>query len=110
MDIKEKRKQYYIDNKERIKTKNKKYYHDNKAERQIYNREYWALHGHKYVQQRSEDTVYKANQRLYFAKNREGKKHIYTVDCINKNLQDIKLQDLDKKQQDKIILVFKFSF
>ena len=46
MDITEKRKQYYMDNKERIKIKNKKYYHDNKAERQIYNRDYWALHTH----------------------------------------------------------------
>ena len=50
MEIIEKRKQYYNDNKERIKASNKKYYHDNKAERQIYNREYWALHGHKYIQ------------------------------------------------------------
>ena len=108
MDIIEKRKQYYIDNKERIKIKNKKYYHDNKAERQIYNRDYWALHGQKYVKQRSEDTVYKANQRLYFEKYREGKKHIYTVDCINKNLQDIKLKDADKKPD--LIVTFNFSF
>ena len=34
MDIKEKRKQYYIDNRERILERNKKYYHDNKDERQ----------------------------------------------------------------------------
>ena len=110
MDITEKRKQYYMDNKERIKIKNKKYYHDNKAERQIYNRDYWALHGQKYVKQRSEDTIYKANQRLYFEKYREGKKHIYTVDCINKNLQDIKLKDADKKPQNDFIVTFKFSF
>jgi hypothetical protein len=38
MDIKEKRKQYYNDNKERMKEQAKQYYHDNKAERQIYNR------------------------------------------------------------------------
>jgi hypothetical protein len=30
MDITESRKQYYIDNKEKIKAKNRKYYHDNK--------------------------------------------------------------------------------
>ena len=70
MDIVEKRKQYYIDNKERIKAKNKKYYHDNKAERQLYNRHYWALHGHKYVKQRSEDPTYNddrcANPRNLF--------------------------------------------
>jgi hypothetical protein len=68
MDIIEKRKQHDIDNKEIIKAKNKKYYHDSKSERPIYNREYWALHGHKYTKQRSEDTVYKANQRKYYAK------------------------------------------
>ena len=32
MDIKEKRKQYYIDNRDRILERNKKYYHDNKDE------------------------------------------------------------------------------
>ena len=55
MDIKEKRKQYYNDNKERMKEQAKQYYHDNKAERQLYNRHYWGLHGHKYTKQRSED-------------------------------------------------------
>ncbi len=65
MNIIEKRHQYYNDNKERIKAKNKKYYHDNKAERQIYNRDYWALHGHTYIKQRSENPINKANQRLY---------------------------------------------
>ena len=34
MDIKEKRKQYYIDNTDKIIERNKKYYHDNKDERQ----------------------------------------------------------------------------
>jgi len=68
MDIVEKRKQYYIDNKERIKEQNRKYYHDNKAERQLYNRYYWSLHGHKYIKQRSEDSIYKANQRIFYEK------------------------------------------
>ena len=78
MDITEKRKQYYMDNKERIKIKNKKYYHDNKAERQIYNRDYWALHGHKYVKQRSEDTVYKAINE-YILRNIENEKNKYIL-------------------------------
>ena len=56
---------YYIDNKEKIKAKNRKYYHDNKAERQVYNSNYWDLHKHKYLKQRSEDIIYKTNQRLY---------------------------------------------
>ena len=33
MDIKERRKQYYIDNRDRILERNKKYYHDNKDEK-----------------------------------------------------------------------------
>jgi len=80
MDITEKRKQYYNDNKERIKASNKKYYHDNKAQRQIYNRDYWAIHGHKYIKQRSEDSIYKANQRIYYEKYYEKykeKKNLY---------------------------------
>ncbi len=49
MDLKQKRKQYYIDNRDRIIQRNKQYYYDNKVERQRYNNEYWALHGHKYI-------------------------------------------------------------
>ena len=70
MDIKEKGKQYYLnnrdkilkkskqyyhDNKDKILEKSKQYYHDNKEERQKYNNEYWALHGHIYMQKRSVD-------------------------------------------------------
>ena len=108
MDITERRKQYYIDNKEKIKAKNRKYYHDNKAERQVYNSNYWDLHKHKYLKQRSEDIIYKTNQRLYYQSYKENKKHIYTVDCIDQNLQDIKLQD--KEPLENITVIFKFSF
>lgn len=121
MDIKDKRKQYYLDNHELKKKKALQYYYDNKEkalqyyydnqeERTLYNREYWAMHGHKYILKRSEDIVYKANQRLYYQGYRERKKHIYTVNCIDKNLQDIKLQDSDNKIQDNITVIFKFSF
>ena len=110
MDIKDKRKQYYLDNHELKKKKALQYYYDNQEERTLYNREYWAMHGHKYILKRSEDIVYKANQRLYYQGYRERKKHIYTVDCIDKNLQDIKIQDIDKKIQDNITVIFKFSF
>ena len=94
MDITERKKQYYIENKERIKERALRYYYDNKEKRIEYNKEYWDLHKHKYLKQRSED--------------RENKKHIYTVDCIDKNLQDIKLQD--KKPLENITVIFKFSF
>ncbi len=46
MDIKEKRKQYYLNNRDKILEKSKQYYHDNKEERQKYINEYLALHGH----------------------------------------------------------------
>ena len=52
MDIKEKRKQYYIDNRDKIIERNKKYYYDNIEERKKYNYEYWTLHGHKYIEER----------------------------------------------------------
>ena len=104
---------YYLNNIDTIKARNKKYYHDNKAERQIYNRDYWDLHKHKYLKQRSEDIIYKTNQRLYYQSYKENKKHIYTVDCIDKNLQDMKLHDIDyidKKPLENITVTFKFSF
>ena len=41
MDITERKKQYYIDNKERIKEKALKYYYDNKEKRIEYNKGYW---------------------------------------------------------------------
>jgi hypothetical protein len=101
MDIIEKRKQYYIDNKERIKASNKKYYHDNKAERQIYNREYWSLHGHKYIKQRSEDSIYKANQRIYYEKYYEK----YKV-----KEKPVNIENRFKTTHDDLIVIFKFSF
>ena len=43
MDVKEKRKQYYIDNRDRIIERNKQYYYENREERQKYNYEYWSI-------------------------------------------------------------------
>jgi hypothetical protein len=40
---KERRKQYYLDNRERILEKNKKYYYDNIEIRKEYNRNYWEI-------------------------------------------------------------------
>ena len=55
MDIKEKRKQYYIDDRNKIIERNKKYYYDNIEEKQKYNAEYWSLNGHKYIEKRREN-------------------------------------------------------
>ena len=52
MDIKDKRKQDYLDNHELKKKKALQYYYDNQEERILYNRKYWALHGHKYLLKR----------------------------------------------------------
>ena len=108
MDITERKKQYYIDNKERIKKRALRYYYDNKEKRIEYNQGYWALHKHKYLKQRSEDIIYKTNQRLYYQNYKENKKNIYAVDCIDQNLQDIKLQD--KEPLENITVTFKFAF
>ena len=61
MDIKEKRKQYYIDNRDRILESNKQYYHDNKEERQKYNYEYWSINGHKYIEEKKKERDIKRN-------------------------------------------------
>ena len=71
MDIKEKRKQYYIDNRDRIIERNKQYYYDNKEERQKYNNEYWALHGHTYMQKRSVDQNMKEKRKKYYNDNKD---------------------------------------
>jgi len=90
MDSKEKRKQYYIQNKDKILEKSKQYYLNNKDKllltyskqyyydnrlarlqyyhknidvRKKYNSEYWALHGHKYLEQRSKDNELKLKHR-----------------------------------------------
>ena len=77
MDIKEKSKQYYIENRDKIIERNKKYYHDNKDERQKYNREYWASNGQKYVEKRMKDPDYVSKYTEYNKIYREKSKQIY---------------------------------
>ena len=77
MDLKQKQKQYYIDNRDKIIQRNKQYYYDNKVERQRYNNEYWALHGHKYIKKRSENIEHKTSHTEYNIKYKEKSKHIY---------------------------------
>jgi hypothetical protein len=101
MDIKEKRKQYYNDNKERMKEQAKQFYYNNKAERQIYNRDYWAIHGHKYTKQRSEDSNYKANQRIYYEKYYEKYKE---------KERPVYKENRFHATPDDLIVIFKFSF
>ncbi len=76
MDIKEKRKQYYLNNKDKLLTYSKQYYYDNRNARlqyyydnldvrKKYNNEYWAVHGHKYLEQRSNNNELKFKHREY---------------------------------------------
>ena len=65
MDIKEKRKQYYIDNRDRILERNKQYYYDNREERQKYNYEYWSINGHKYIEERKKERDNKRKNRKF---------------------------------------------
>ena len=76
MDIKEKRKQYYLDNRNKIIERNKQYYYDNREERLKYNYEYWSLNGHKYVEQRRNDNDYKLKHNEYYKNYREIHKKI----------------------------------
>ena len=52
---KERRKQYYLDNRERILEKNKQYYYDNIEIRKEYNRNYWEINKDKYLERRSKN-------------------------------------------------------
>ena len=60
------RKQYYLDNKEKMLKRSKKYYYDNIEIRKEYNRNYWDTHKEKYLLQRSNDTEYKTKHQLYY--------------------------------------------
>jgi len=73
---KEKRKQYYLNNRDKILQRNKNYYYDNREERQIYNAEYWALNGHKYVEKRRKDPDYVSKHNEYYKNYRERNKKV----------------------------------
>jgi hypothetical protein len=73
---KEIRKQYYLNNRDKIIERNKKYYYDNKDERQRYNAEYWALNGHKYVEKRMKDPDYVSKYNEYNKIYRERNKKV----------------------------------
>jgi hypothetical protein len=54
MDVKEKMKQYYLNNKDKLLTYSKQYYYENREKRQKYNYECWSINGHKYIEERKE--------------------------------------------------------
>ena len=79
--ILEKRKQYYKNNKDVILEKSKQYYYNNIDARKKYNNDYWALHGHKYIEQRCKDNELKLKQReynkTYYDEYKERPKYIF---------------------------------
>ena len=87
---KEIRKQYYLNNRDKIIERNKKYYYDNRDERQRYNAEYWALNGHKYVEKRRKDPDYVSKyteyNRIYRERNKKviHKNNFLTSVTLNK--------------------------
>ena len=98
MDIKEKQKKYYIDNRDKLLEKSKEYYNNNKEVRQKYNNEYWALHKHKYLQARSINNEHKIKHRIYNEKNKEKDKYIHKNNYFH------------PPEQKDITVIFKFSF
>ena len=79
MDITERKKQYYIDNKERIKEKALKYYYDNKEKRIVYNKGYWDLHKHKYILNKEAKILFIRQINDYIIKVIRKIKNMYTL-------------------------------
>ena len=90
-DKTEKRKQYYLNNSDKILERNKKYYYDNKDERQRYNAEYWSLNGHKYVEKRRKDPDYVSKYTEYNKIYRERNKKVIPE---NNFLTSVKLNEI----------------
>ncbi len=63
---KEKAKQNYINNRDKLNEKAKQYYSDHKEERKKYNSAYWEEHKQKYLIQRRKDDGYKNKQKEYY--------------------------------------------
>ena len=76
---KEKAKQNYINNRDKLKEKAKQYYHDHSEERQKYNIECWTEHKHKYLEERRNDIEYKNKQKEYYEIHKDRPK--VNVDC-----------------------------
>ena len=60
------RKEYYLRNRDKILQQNKEYYHNNREERKKYNNQYWEEHKEKYMKARSKNNEYKTQHRLYY--------------------------------------------
>jgi hypothetical protein len=88
---KEKAKENYINNRDKLNEKAKQYYHDNKEARQKYNNEYWTEHKHKYAELRRHDREYKRKQKEYYE--------------IHKDLPKIKIERQKSAKNSKLTMV-----
>ncbi len=70
---KEKARENYINNRDKLNEKAKQYYQDHKEERKKYNNKYWEEHKQKYLIQRRKDNGYKNRQKEYYQIYRSGK-------------------------------------
>ncbi len=80
---KEKAKQNYIENRDKLNEKAKQYYHNHKEERKTYNNKYWEEHKHIYVERRKKDREDKNKQKEYY------KVYKYSPSIQNKKLEMI---------------------
>jgi hypothetical protein len=82
-NMKEKRKKYYNDNKDKLLPQSKQYYHDN-GESIL---KYHALTDNIYIERRRHDCVFREKQRqyylTYYQKRKERPKHIYQNNYFN---------------------------
>ena len=82
-NMKEKRKQYYNDNKDKLLPQSKQHYHDNKESILKYH----ALTNHIYIERRRHDCEFREKQRqyykTYYQKLKERPKHIYQNNYFN---------------------------
>ena len=82
-NMKEKRKKYYNDNKDKLLPQSKQYYHDNRESILKYH----ALTNHKYIEQRRHDCEFRQKQRqyykTYYQKRKERPNYIYQNNFFN---------------------------
>jgi hypothetical protein len=82
-NMKEKRKKYYNDNRDKLLPQSKQYYHDNRESILKYH----ALTNQKYIEQRRHDCEFRQKQRqyyiTYYQKRKERPNYIYQNNFFN---------------------------
>ena len=79
---KEKAKENYIKNRDKLNERAKQYYHDNKEARQKYNNEYWTEHKHKYLEQRRYNYNERRQVRIQTSNNKRLKNNFFSLETM----------------------------